>query len=138
MKLIVTATALVAALSLVGCATDNDGEGGAVQFGLRPAKPSLDDQKPPIANLNPAIAKVLNGGLTMNLHGTDLNTPEDEVMAETIKSPFPIAGLCHSCDIVVLTDRRVPGELNVLDGYGQFFCRIWVNADGQFESTDCR
>ncbi len=137
MKLLATTTALVAALSLVGCATDNDGEGGGYLTGLRPAKPSLDDQKAPVGTLNPVIAHVLDGGLVMDIdRGKGLST-DDQVSAETITTPFPIAGLCHACEVVVLRDRSVPNELNLLDQYDQFFCHIWVDDAGRFSSTDC-
>jgi len=134
-----TTTALLVALSLVGCATDNDGEGGGYLAGLRPAKPSLDDQKSPVIGLNPAIEHVLTGGLAMKIHGGTSRTRDGgEISAETIQTPFPIDGLCHSCEVVVLRDARNPGELNVIDDFGRFFCRIWITESGTIESTDCR
>ena len=48
MKLATGALAALSVSMVVGCATDNDGEGGGHLLGLRPAKPSLDDTKPPV------------------------------------------------------------------------------------------
>lgn len=137
MKLVATTTALVAALSLFGCATDNDGEGGAHLAGLRPAKPSLDDPKSIGPALNPAIEHLLNGGLVRDLRGGNF-VADPEISAETIKPPFPIRGVCNVCEVVVLHDRRVPGELNVLDEYGQYFCRFRVLDDGRVVDEGCR
>ncbi len=137
MKLATTTTALIAALSLFGCATDNDGEGGGHLAGLRPAKPSADDPKSFGPAPSPAIEKILNGDMGFDIRGGGF-VADPEISAETIKSPFPIKGVCETCDLVVLVDRRNPSELNVLDEYGRFFCRLWVSEDGHVESTDCR
>lgn len=137
MKLVTTTTALVAALSMFGCATDNDGEGGGHLAGLRPAKPSIDDPKSVGPTPSPAIEKILNGDMGFDVRGGDF-LADPEISAETIKSPFPIKGICETCDLVVLKDRRVPGELNVLDQYGRFFCTLWVGDDGHVNSTNCR
>jgi hypothetical protein len=135
-------TALVATLAFVGfagCADDNDGEGGAYVDGLRPAKPSLDDQKAPTPQLNPAIEHILNGGVGVIRGGMQRTPDGGEISAEEIKTPFPIDGLCHSCDVIALRDMRKPSELNITDHFGHFFCRIWVDPETtQIESTDCR
>lgn len=125
-------------VSLIGCAGDNDGEGGAYLFGMRPAKPSLDDPKPPRIDINPAIQFLLTRGGPIPL-GESFPTPDGgEVSAELITPPFPIEGLCPGCDAVVLTDARDPGELNLVEPDGQFLCRIWIAEDGHIEMTDCR
>ena len=139
MKLVTAALAV--SLALVGCASDNDGEGGGFVAGLRPAKPSLDDSKGPTVGINPAIQFILNGGLAMDIEkGSSILTPDGgDVSAEHINVPFPIENLCTHCDdVLVLRDQRDPGELNVLDHTGHFFCRIWVEEDGHIVSSDCR
>lgn len=133
--------ALAVSLSLFGCASDNDGEGGGYLDGLRPAKPSIDDTKPVAPGINPAVAFVLNGGLTHPIkEGAVITTPDGgEVSAERINVPFPVEGLCIACEVVVLRDARDPNELNLIDDHGHFFCRLWVDSTtGQLMSTDCR
>lgn len=138
MKLVTIATALVAALSLFGCATENDGEGGASLAGLRPAKPSADDPKSVGPALNPAIEAILNGAINQIPRGGNW-VADPEISAETITKPFAMKDVCDSCDlIVVLRDARNPGELNVLDEYGHFSCRIWLDDNNQVERSDCK
>jgi hypothetical protein len=103
MKLVTTATALVAALSLFGCATENDGEGGGFTAGLRPAKPSLEDITSSPAQPSGAIEQLLNGTVRNPRGGDFLADPE--ISSETLKPPFPIRGVCEICDVVVLRDR---------------------------------
>lgn len=128
MKLVATTTALIAALSLFGCATENDGEGGGHLAGLRPAKPSIEDSTFFAPTLSPAIEKLLNGVITTP-RGVDF-VSDPEISAETIKPPFSITGICKVCSIVVLEDRRFPGELHVIDEDGNYFCRFKTVKDG--------
>lgn len=129
---------LAVSMSLIGCVADNDGEGGGFLEGLRPAKPSIDDPKAPVVEVNSAIQFVLHTGVPTK--GDVIRTPDGvEVSAEAIAVPFPIDGLCIACDdVVVLRDARAPGELHVIDDVGNFFCRIWVADDGHLLTTDCR
>ena len=134
----------LAALSLslvVGCATDNDGEGGGHQVGLRPAKPSLDDTKAPTPQANDALNHYFNGGLSMDLRGANTDGDNnDMISAEHINVPFPIEGLCEICDegVIALRNPRNPGELQIIDDVGNLFCKIWVDDRGHIETTDCR
>ena len=136
------ALAGLAALSLVGCATENDGEGGAYMDGLRPAKPSLDDQKPPYATLNEDVANYLiNGGLTINKAGVVQATKDANISVDEVSVPFPIDGLCQVCDkgVIALVDNRFPDELNLVDRFGKFFCTMWVDQDtGRIVNDNCR
>jgi hypothetical protein len=135
MKLVTTATALVAALSLFGCATENDGEGGGFTAGLRPAKPSLEDITSSPAQPSGAIEQLLNGTVR-NPRGSDF-LADPEISSETLKPPFPIRGVCEICDVVVLRDTRKPGEFTVVDDDGGYFCRYWVD-NGQITDNGCR
>ncbi len=134
------AATVLAALSLVGCATDNDGEGGAYLVGMRPAKPSLDDAKPILPEANAALTHLYNGGLNWDIRGVNGGTEDSLISAEEISVPFPIAGLCKVCDtgVIALRDPRNPLELQIIDELGNQFCKIWVDADGNIETTDCR
>lgn len=136
------ALAALATLSLVGCATDNDGEGGAYLDGLRPAKPSLDDQKPPFATLNEDVANYLiNGGLAIDKAGRNGNGLETtNISVDEVSVPFPIDGLCQVCDkgVIALVDNRFPDELNIVDKFGKFFCTLWVDESGRIVSDNCR
>ena len=143
MKLAATATAIVASLVLFGCATENDGEGGGHLSGMRPAKPSLDDPKPPFATLNPAIEHVLTGGLTVDIreNGAIRLPGGAEISAENINVPFPIDGLCQVCDsgVIALKDSRFPDEFHIVDDFGQFFCTVWFDQKtGHIRQTNCR
>jgi hypothetical protein len=131
-----SAAALV--VSLIGCAGEQDGEGGAFMDGLRPAKPSLDDPGPPGVDINPAVGFVLSGGAPIESELTVWTPDGGQVTAETIEVPFPIEGLCSACTVIVLRDARNPAELNVVDIHGHFFCRLWTADDGHLVSTDCR
>jgi hypothetical protein len=135
------ALAGIAALSLVGCATENDGEGGAHMDGLRPAKPSLDDQKPPFATLNEDIANYLiNGGLAIDKAGGFKTGMDTNISVDEISVPFPIDGLCQVCEkgVIALVDNRFPDELNIVDKFGKFFCTLWVDESGRIVDDNCR
>ena len=133
------AATVLAALSLIGCATDNDGEGGAYLVGMRPAKPSIDDAKPVLPEANAALTHIYNGGLIWD-RGVGDGVYTGDVSAEEISVPFPISGLCKVCDsgVIALRDPRNPLELTILDELGNQFCKIWVDRDGNIETTDCR
>jgi hypothetical protein len=134
------AATVLAALSLVGCATDNDGEGGAYLVGMRPAKPSLDDAKPILPQANAALTHLYNGGLAWDIRGGEGGTNDVLISAEDISVPFPIEGLCKVCDtgVIALRDPRNPSELTIVDELGNQFCKIWVTPGGEIETTDCR
>lgn len=139
MKLATAALAL--SVSLFGCATDNDGEGGASQEGLRPAKPSIDDVRASGSlGINPAINFIIRGGLSMDIEkGGAVLTPDGgEVSAEHINVGFPIENLCVHCDdVLVLREARDPNDLHVIDSNGQFLCHIWTAPDGHIVSSNC-
>ena len=134
------AATVLAALSLIGCATDNDGEGGAYLVGMRPAKPSIDDSKPALPQANAELTHLYNGGLAWDIHGVGGNMDGVTVSAEEISVPFPIEGLCKVCDtgVIALRDPRNPFELQIIDELGNQFCKIWLDSDGNIETTDCR
>lgn len=140
MKLAAAALAALSLSMVVGCATDNDGEGGAHLLGLRPAKPSLDDTKPPVPGVNNALNHYFNGGLYMDIRGVNDGDTEETISAESISVPFPIEGLCEICDdgVIALRNPRDPSELSIIDDVGNLFCKIWVDSDGHIETTDCR
>ena len=139
------AAAALAAVSLMGCATENDGEGGAFLAGMRPAKPqSIDDVVRPIAVANTeAIEQLINGGLSagdvrwvVDTAGGDLSS------TDFLKPPFPINDICQMCsaDSLLIRPQRYvnPNDLMVLDVGNKFFCRIWVTDSGHIETTDCQ
>jgi hypothetical protein len=132
------AATVLAALSLIGCATDNDGEGGAYLVGMRPAKPSLDDSKPILPEANAALTHNYNGGLNWDDRGINGGTGDATLSAEDITLPFPIAGLCKVCNVVALRDPRNPYEMTILDEVGNQYCKVWLDSDGHIETTDCR
>jgi hypothetical protein len=110
--------------------------------GLRPAKPSLDDQKPPFATLNPTIAQYLvNGGLFLDLKaGRNTSGLDTNISIDEVSVPFPIDGLCQVCDegVIALGDNRFPDELHVVDKFGKFFCTLWVDDSGHIVDDNCR
>jgi hypothetical protein len=138
-KLTATATALVAALSIfAGCATDNDGEGGAYTAGLRPAKPNADDfhstqppaPAPAIDQLDQSIIPTSGAGSLDSLDNTEL-------VAETIASPVKWGNIDYGDAIDVLVNPRDPFHLHVLDDHGSgIACSIWVE-DGRVQWTNC-
>jgi len=132
--------AILATVTLLGCAAENDGEGGAAMEGLEPAKLAPDNPNGLLANNvdpGPGIDHVLEARAPV-VGQDDLSTIDDNVTIERLTVPFPIEGLCTACDVDVLRDLRNPGTLRVLDDRGQIFCRIWVGETGRLLSTDCR
>lgn len=137
MKLVAT-TLCIAALSLTGCATDDETNGGGFLEGLRPAKPSpqLPEDKEP---LEPQIEE------SMYPVGPGLKILEDfwtnDVLVETIK-PFdglPAEFTCDGCEVTLF--RAPPsnsevGKITVVSDGAHLRCTIYISDDGTF--SNCR
>lgn len=134
MKLL-AATICLAALSLTGCATDEETMGGAHLNGLRPAKPALDDGSGPPPN--PEISGMQKRGM-INLE--DLGV--DGAYAETINPDFPINGVvCDNCEVTLIRlpprNQSEVGKILVVSDGGEKLCTIFLDPEGGLDSSDC-
>lgn len=128
----------IAALSLTACVADEDyGSGGQLE-GMRPAKPSLDDEQN--NSFNPPIFE------GMQLPGTNDGYVQEEpyhdgIYMERVREPSATPEVCDTCDIIA---RHVPGDGSVVGEEIQFFsdnrqpiCRIFLDPSGGVISNDC-
>jgi hypothetical protein len=134
------ATFALVVISLTGCATDNDGEGGAYLAGMRPAKPSIDDPtgtglpQPPVGQTETIQQKGM-------IHLPDI---AEGLYAETIKPWFEVRNLCENCEVTLVTvptaDKTANdgiGEISVVSDGGDQLCKIYLDQNGNLNTTDC-
>lgn len=135
------ATLCLAALSLAGCATDVETTQGGFLAGLRPAKPSptiTDDDLSP----NPDLGG--NGVKTQGMYdiGDGIRTGG---FAEVISDGYyPLPNeVCGGCEVTLVTvptegaDNGSVGEIDVMSDGGDRICKIFLNQDGSFDTSDC-
>jgi hypothetical protein len=140
MKLL-AATLCIAALSVTGCATDDETNMGGYLGGMRPAKPSLDTtssaQHPDVSN--EGFQKVGTIDTSDNLRASGFRA--------TIISDgdYPLPNeVCGGCEVTLVTvdqndvDTGGIGEIDVMSDGGNRLCKIYLNQDGSLDSTTCQ
>jgi hypothetical protein len=138
MKLL-AATLCIAALSLTGCATDDETNMGGYLGGMRPAKPSLDTT--PSAQ-HPDFHDLQKVGTI----DTSDNLRASSYQSATIISDgdYPLPNeVCGGCEVTLVTvtqdkaDSSGIGEIDVLSDGGNRLCKIYLNEDGSLDTTTC-
>jgi hypothetical protein len=132
------ATFCLAALSLTGCATDDETNMGGYLSGMRPAKPSLDDGSgtPPRPAVDEDMQKAGNMRIHQDLRGID-------VVATTVAPWFPLPdNVCgDNCTVVLIPVPEATGsEVGRIDVYsdgGDKLCSIYQTSDNSYDTKDC-
>jgi hypothetical protein len=140
MKLL-AATLCIAALSITGCATDDESNMGGYLAGMRPAKPSLDTAT---TSLNPDVSN--NGFQKVGTIDTSDNLRDTGLRAEIISDgQYPLPNeVCGGCEVTLITvdqgksDTGGIGEIDVLSDGGNRLCKIYLNSDGSLDTTNCQ
>jgi hypothetical protein len=140
MKLL-AATLCIAALSFTGCATDDDTNMGGYLAGLRPAKPSLETTN---AAQNPDVTG--NGLQKVGIIDTSDNLRDSSFTAEIISDgDYPLPNnVCDGCEVTLITvhqgkaDSASIGEIDVMSDGGNRLCKIYLDSEGNLDTTDCQ
>jgi hypothetical protein len=140
MKLL-AATLCIAALSVTGCATDDDSNMGGYLAGLRPAKPSLDTSN---TATTPDVSG--NGFQKIGTIDTSDNLRESGFRATIINDgDYPLPNeVCGGCEVTLVTidqgksDTGAIGEIDVMSDGGDRLCKIYLNQDGSLDTTACQ
>lgn len=139
MKLIAAALCL-AALSVTGCATDDNVDTGGFSA-VRPAKPSLDTtptaQHPNYTDLQ----KVGTIDTSDNLRASGF---EGAIVISDGDYPLP-NNVCEGCEVTLVTvpvdkgtDSGTVGQFDVMSDGGNRLCKIYLNGDGSLDTTNCQ
>jgi len=138
MKLL-AATLCIAALTVTGCATDDESNMGGFLGGMRPAKPSLETT--PSAQ-HPDFNTLQKVGTI----DTSDNLRASGYMSATVISDgdYPLPNeVCGGCEVTLVTvnqdkaDSAGIGEIDVLSDGGNRLCKIYLNQDGSLDTTTC-
>lgn len=138
MKLL-AATLCIAALSVTGCATDDESNMGGFLGGMRPAKPSLDTL--PSAQ-RPEATDIQKTGII----DTSDNLRASGFRATIISDgDYPLPNeVCGGCEVTLVTvdqnevDTGGIGEIDVMSDGGDRLCKIYLNQDGSLDTTTCQ
>jgi hypothetical protein len=140
MKLL-AATLCLAALTVTGCATDDDTNMGGYLAGLRPAKPSLDTSN---TSTTPDVSG--NGFQKIGTIDTSDNLRATGYHATIISDgDYPLPNnVCDGCEVTLVTvdqgglDTGSVGEIDVMSDGGNRLCKIYLNSDGSLDTTNCQ
>jgi hypothetical protein len=135
------ATLLFAALSVTGCATDDESNMGGYLAGMRPAKPSLDTTG---SAQNPDVSG--NGFQKIGTIDTSDNLRASGFHAEIISDgDYPLPNeVCGGCEVTLVTveqgksETGAIGEIDVMSDGGDRLCKIYLNEDGNLDTTNCQ
>ncbi len=140
MKLL-TATLFLAALSVTGCATDDETNMGGYLGGMRPAKPSLDTTS---NALHPDVSN--EGFQKVGMIDTSDDLRASGYRATVISDgDYPLPNeVCGGCEVTLVTvdqggvDTGAIGEIDVMSDGGDRLCKIYLNQDGSLDTTTCQ
>ncbi len=140
MKLI-AATLCLAALSVTGCATDDDvNEGG--YSAVRPSKPSLDTSS---AAQHPDFDRLQKLGMIDTSDNLRASGFQGAIVMSDGEWPLP-NNVCDGCEVTLVTvgidndkaDSGAIGALDVMSDGGNRLCKIYLNGDGSLDTTNCQ
>lgn len=140
MKLLAT-TFCLAALSVTGCATDDETNMGGYLAGMRPAKPALDNGEG-----DPPVPQNTGDKEARGMVQFNEDFVPDGVTATDVKPDIPLPeNICENCDLIYITippnsgirDASEFGEIRVVSDGGDQLCRIFMNQDGSPGTVDC-
>ena len=140
MKLI-TAALCLAALSITGCATEDDvNEGGF--SAVRPSKPSLDTSS---TALHPDADRLQKLGMIDTSDNLRASGFQGAIVMSDGEWPLP-NNVCDGCEVTLVTvgidndkaDSGAVGQLDVMSDGGNRLCKIYLNGDGSLDTTNCQ
>lgn len=138
-KLLAAALCL-AAVSVTGCATDDDVNQGGFSA-VRPSKPSPDTT---FTYRNPDVSK--NGIQQTGMIDTSDHLRDTGFKATIISDgDYPLPNnVCDGCEVTLVTvpanevDNGAIGQIDVMSDGGDRLCKIYLNQDGSLDTTTCR
>jgi hypothetical protein len=136
---LITAALCLAALSITGCATEDDvNEGGF--SAVRPSKPSLDTSS---TALHPNFEKIQQLGMIKI--GNDLRASSFQGAVVMSDGQWPLPNnVCDGCEVTLVTIEQEKvedpgiGEIEVMSDGGDRLCKIYLNGDGSLDTTNCQ
>jgi hypothetical protein len=136
---LITAALCLAALSITGCATNDDANEGGYSA-VRPSKPSLDTSS---TAQHPDFDRLQKIGMIDTSDNLRASGFQGAVVMSDGEWPLP-NNVCDGCEVTLVTvdqdkveDPGI-GEIDVMSDGGNRLCKIYLNGDGSLDTTNCQ